>query len=250
MKRILRTLSRLNRDSLPHYTRIALQSLRERFSTTLSWISCLWWGIKLGPQCTFVGRAWFARCRGSTIEIGERCRFLSAATSNHHGINRPCMLSTLCPEAILKVGRDVGMSGAVVCCATRVEIGDRVLLGANTTVTDTDSHPVDYRMRFPVMFGEAPEAVETEISSAPIIIGDDVFIGMHTLILKGVSIGRGTVVGAGSVVSRSLPAYCIAAGNPAKPLRYLESSSTLETCDNDRPKAEQSTDQSVQIPSQ
>jgi acetyltransferase-like isoleucine patch superfamily enzyme len=56
----------------------------------------------------------------------------------------------------------------------------------------------------------------------PISIGDDVFIGMHSLIMKGVTIGRGTVVGAGSVVTKSLPSYCVAAGNPATILRYLE----------------------------
>ncbi len=216
------TARQVDRDSLPHYTRIALQLVRERLSTALARLACRWWGIKLGANCSFVGQARFARCRGSTIEIGDHGRFLSAVASNLHGLDRPCMLSTLSPGAALTIGRDVGMSGTVVCCATRVRIGDRVMLGANSTITDTDSYPVDYRQRFPQVYGEASESVETEVASAPIIIEDDVFIGMHTLILKGVTIGRGAVVGAGSVVARDLPAYCIAAGNPAKPLKYLE----------------------------
>jgi len=213
---------RVDRDSLPHYTRVALQLVRERLSTLFSRLACRWWGVKLGANCSFVGHARFARCRGSTIDIGDDCRFLSAVASNLHGLDRPCMLSTLSPGAALIIGRDVGMSGTVVCCATHVHIGDRVMLGANSTITDTDSHPVDYRQRFPMVYGAAPEAVETEVASAPIIIEDDVFIGMHMLILKGVTIGRGAVVGAGSVVARDLPAYCIAAGNPAKPLKYLD----------------------------
>lgn len=227
MSRLSQALLQLSRDSLPHYTRIALQLVAERLSTVLTRLVCRWWRIKLGGNCSFVGVARFARCRASNIEIGSHGRFLSAVVSNFHGLNRPCMLSTLKPGAALIVGRDVGMSGTVVCCATRVKIGDRVMLGANTTITDTDSHPIDYRMRFPNVYGEAPEAVETAVSSAPVIIEDDVFVGMHTLILKGVTIGRGTVIGAGSVVSRSLPAYCIAAGNPARPLRYREGDSTL-----------------------
>lgn len=229
MRRLIQAISRLNGESLPHYTRIALLLLREVLSTTLSRLSSRWWGIKLGPNCTFGGRARFARCRGSTIEIGASGRFLSAEASNQHGLNRSCMLSTLKPGAALIVGREVGMSGTVVCCATRVEIGDRVMLGANTTVTDTNSHPIDYRTRFPGTYGEAPGAVESEVATAPVIIGDDVFIGMHTLILKGVTIGRGTVVGAGSVVTRSLPANCIAAGNPARPLKYIETLVTPDT---------------------
>jgi acetyltransferase-like isoleucine patch superfamily enzyme len=101
------------------------------------------------------------------------------------------------------------------------------MLGANTTITDTDSHPLDFQKRSPDFYGEPLEAAVTEVATAPIIIGEDVFIGMHTLILKGVTIGRGTVVGAGSVVSKSLPEHCIAAGNPAKPLRYINPPSTV-----------------------
>lgn len=226
--RILQALRQVNSDSLPHYTRIALQLIWERHSTLLTRLACNWWGVKLGAKCSFVGCTRIARCRGSHIEIGDGGRFLSRVASNLHGLDRPCMLSTLKPGAILKVGGEVGMSGAVVCCATRVEIGDRVMLGANTTVTDTDSHPVDFRMRYPHFYGQPPEAVETEVSTAPVIIEDDVFVGMHTLILKGVTIGRGTVVGAGSVVSRSLPSNCIAAGNPAEPLKCLNQTGELE----------------------
>lgn len=229
MNRIVRILRKLDRDNLPHYTRCAVQLLWEKFTTLLTRISSQWWGVTLGPHCAFVGCARFIRSRGSSIAIGKNGRFLSAEASNRHGLNRACMLSTLKPGAVLIIGDNVGMSGTVVCCATRVEIGNRVMLGANTTVTDTDSHPLDYRKRFPAVYGEAPESVATEVLSAPIIIGDDVFIGMHTLILKGVSIGPGTVVGAGSVVSRSLPAHCIAAGNPAKPLKYFETCETTES---------------------
>lgn len=132
------------------------------------------------------------------------------------------MITTLRPDAVIRVGDDAGLSGSVICAAERVEIGNRVMLGANTTVTDTNSHPLDYRKRYPHAYNEPSIAVETEVGTAPVVIEDDVFIGMHTLVLKGVTIGRGSVVGAGSVVSKSLPRFCIAVGNPAKPLKFLE----------------------------
>lgn len=57
--------------------------------------------------------------------------------------------------------------------------------------------------------------------SSPIIIEDDVFIGMNCLILKGVTIGARSIIAAGSVVTKSIPSDCIAAGNPAKVIKHL-----------------------------
>jgi acetyltransferase-like isoleucine patch superfamily enzyme len=88
-----------------------------------------------------------------------------------------------------------------------VVLGDRVLIGANVTLADTDFHPL------------TPEGRAADINAgkhAPIHISDDVFVGMNSLILKGVTIGQGSVVGAGSVVTRDVPARTIVAGNPAR----------------------------------
>jgi acetyltransferase-like isoleucine patch superfamily enzyme len=63
-----------------------------------------------------------------------------------------------------------------------------------------------------------------------IIIEDDVWIGANTIVLKGVNIGRGAIIGAGAVVTKSIPSMAIAVGIPAKPLRYREASqSNLKT---------------------
>ena len=88
--------------------------------------------------------------------------------------------------------------------AERIVIGDRVQVGANSTIVDTDFHPLTAAERARDFLAGA---------HAPIIIEDDVFIGMNSLILKGlvlsrvevVTIGRGSVVGAGSVVTRNVP---------------------------------------------
>jgi acetyltransferase-like isoleucine patch superfamily enzyme len=103
------------------------------------------------------------------------------------------------------------MSGAVLVAADRIELGDRVALGANVFVVDTDFHPLgltdDAQQHTP--YGAAK----------PVIIESDVFIGMNSVILKGVTIGKGSVVGANSVVWNSLSPGSVVGGNPARILR-------------------------------
>jgi len=107
------------------------------------------------------------------------------------------------------------LTGSVIVAEDHVSVGNRVLIGANVTITDTDFHPLD------------PQERQEDINagrSAPITIGDDVFIGMNSLILKGVAIGDGSVVGAGSVITQDVPAHTIVAGNPASVIRVLQNS--------------------------
>jgi len=217
----------ISRRDIPHYVRIVAQKFHERLSTAAMRLTAWYWGIALGHGSQFVGSASLVRCRGSRIEIGAYGRFLSATRLNRHGLNRPVMVTTLRPKAEIVIGSHVGMSGTVVCAAESVHIGDRVMLGANTTITDTDSHPIDYRMRFPVNHGLDPRFADTETHVAPVVLEDDVFVGMHSIILKGVTIGRGAVVAAGSVVTKSVLPGEIVGGAPARVIgtssqEYLE----------------------------
>ncbi len=126
------------------------------------------------------------------------------------------MISTLRPGAAIEIGSGAGMSGTVICAATSVRISDRVMLGGNTTVTDTDSHPLDFRERFAAHHGLDPRLADSATAVAPVVIEDDVFVGMHAIILKGVTIGQGAVIAAGSVVSRDVPPGAIVGGVPAR----------------------------------
>jgi acetyltransferase-like isoleucine patch superfamily enzyme len=93
-----------------------------------------------------------------------------------------------------------------LCAALSIRIGERCLIGADVVIVDTDFHALDAARR---------DAGWTAIGCAPVEIGDDVFIGTRAIVLKGVCIGRGAVVGAGSVVTRSVPEFAVVAGNPA-----------------------------------
>lgn len=88
-----------------------------------------------------------------------------------------------------------------------VHIGDRVLIAAHTAITSLTHDYTHECMRF------AP------IIASPIIIEDDVWIGSNVVIMPGIKIGEGSVIGAGSIVTKNIPPFCIAVGNPAKVIK-------------------------------
>jgi acetyltransferase-like isoleucine patch superfamily enzyme len=104
------------------------------------------------------------------------------------------------------------MTGGALCASGRITIGNNVAVGANSVIIDTDFHPLRPEDR---------RLMPAEGKTADVIIEDDVFIGMSCLILKGVRIGRGSLIGAGSVVTKNVPPGMIVAGNPAQIVREL-----------------------------
>lgn len=189
------------------------------------YVTKLWWlvrsrlkfaekGMKLGRKVSFHGVPIVFHCDGSTISVGDRVGMCSDSRHTALGVAHPVILRTLRPGATLSIGADSGLSGTTICAARSVRIGERCLIGADVMITDTDFHPL------------APEGrryrSELHARAEPIEIEDDVFIGARVIILPGVRIGTGSVVGAGSVVTRDIPAYSVCAGNPARVIRNLE----------------------------
>jgi len=169
------------------------------------------WGIEMSGGCRFYGRPIFRRAPRSSIVIGKHCRFRSRPTSNLIGINRPCIVATLRENARIRIGEGCGFSGTTIGSAVSIIIGNNVICGANTTITDTDWHHVDpSRRRDPV-----------DVPASPVVFEDNVWLGLNAIVLKGVTIGRNSVIAAGSVVTRSIPANVIAGGVPARVLRPL-----------------------------
>lgn len=164
-------------------------------------------GVPWGRRWRIFGMPILQRHRGSEIRLGDGLELRSTPESNPLRPFQPVVLSTRRRGALIQVGEDCGATGAVLVADERIEVGDRVLLGANVLITDTDFHPLD-----PAVRRQAPQ----EGAHAPVVIEDDVFVGTQAVILKGVHIGRGAVVGAGAVVTRAVPAGAIVAGNPAR----------------------------------
>jgi acetyltransferase-like isoleucine patch superfamily enzyme len=182
------------------------------------WAPCLrarfaWHGIAWGAGWRIYGAPLIQRHRGSRIVIGDRFEMRNWRSSNPLGVAHPGILATWSAAAAIVIGDDVGMTGVTVCAESGITIGNRVLIGANAVIADTDFHPLH-----PVERRMAPGHGAT----LPIEIADDCFLGMHVLVLKGARIGRGAVVGAGSVVTGDVPPGAIVAGNPARPIGVVD----------------------------
>lgn len=162
-------------------------------------------GIAWGRGWRFFGVPIIQKHRASHMQFGDGLQLRSTVRSNPLGANHPVVLCTWQSGAVLQVGRNLAMTGGSIIAAERIVIGDNVNVGANTIIMDTDFHPLD---------ADARRLDSAPAQTAPIIIEDDVFIGMNCLILKGVTLGRGSVIGAGSVVTKDVPPHTIVAGNP------------------------------------
>lgn len=101
-------------------------------------------------------------------------------------------------EAVLKIGRNVRMSSVSIWVKNRISIGDFVTIGANCSILDSNMHELDYLRR-------REESLEFAPESSPVVICDDVFIGMNCIILKGVTIGKRAIISANSVVHKNVP---------------------------------------------
>jgi acetyltransferase-like isoleucine patch superfamily enzyme len=145
----------------------------------------------------------------SKIIIGDDCRLVSRTRDTALGVKHPIILRTLRDGSCLRIGREVRASGLTVCAAKLVEIGDRVVIGADTVIADTDFHSLDPGLRSSAHDGLS--AVCKQVT-----IGNDVFIGGSCMILKGATVGDGAVIGAASVVTRHVPPGAVVAGNPAR----------------------------------
>lgn len=113
----------------------------------------------------------------------------------------------------LQIGNNVGISNSTIVCQNRIEIGDYVFVGGGCKIWDTDFHSID-----PI---ERRHNGDKQVKTAPIKIGDYAFIGGCSIILKGVSIGKNSIIAAGSVVTKSIPDDEIWGGNPANYIKKL-----------------------------
>ena len=166
--------------------------------------------IRIGAGCFIERKDSFARCRSArqpAILLGDRVTVYTWTTFNIE------------PSGVVEVGDDTLLVGAIFMCAERITIGKRVVVSYHVTVADSDFHPRDPALRKQDAIANAPQGDKSRrppLVARPVVIEDDVWIGIGAIVLKGVRIGRGARIGAGAVVASDVPAGAIVAGNPAK----------------------------------
>ena len=149
--------------------------------------------------------------RKGTLSIGKNVIFNSYTDHSWYC----CCKLWIMKNAELTIGDNSGMNGVMVYCNTKVSIGNYVKIGGGTRISDSNHHSIDYIER------RNPEADSAHALSSPIVIGNDVFIGANCYIGKGVTIGDRSIIAAGSVVVKSIPADEIWGGNPAKYIKRI-----------------------------
>lgn len=119
--------------------------------------------------------------------------------------------------------------GCLISCADSVEIGSFTLIGHGVHIFDNDTHPIQWQARLndwqAIVDGQ--KQLKPKIGSGPVVIGENVWIGFNSIILKGVTIGARSVVAAGSVVTKDVPADVVVGGNPAQVIKYFDETREL-----------------------
>ena len=169
--------------------------------------------IKYGHGLMLKGIPVMFKTNGAHLEIGENVTIRSSFLSNLVGLYSRTIIVSRTSEAVIKIGDNVGISGATLYARKGIEIGDNTLIGGNVKILDNDFHPIDIEAR--------NADIKEKICIKPIKIGMNCFIGCNSIILKGTELGEGCVVGAGAVVSGKYEDGCVIAGNPAKVIKRI-----------------------------
>jgi len=179
-------------------------------------IVCIW---KLKGNCVDFssfrsgGIPYVMVAHGGHMTIGKNFAMNNGINHNPIGMPQPCTFF-VDYGCSLKIGDNVGVSQTAIIAHADITIGDNVKIGGGTCIYTTDFHSLDSKIR---ASGEDMKCRKC----VPVTIEDNVFIGARCIVLKGVTIGINSIVGAGSVVTKSIPANQIWAGNPARFIRNI-----------------------------
>lgn len=149
---------------------------------------------------------------GGRIEVGEDCLLWAR-------------LITQRPGSQIRIGRNCFINGGCVIEAfDSIAIGDDLLMGPGAAIVDGRSHSTNWAERFGdlELWRRTGQVNVQHLKTAPVVIGDGVWIGANAIVLPGVAIGDGATIGAASVVTKSVPEFTVWAGNPARQVGIVD----------------------------
>lgn len=164
-------------------------------------------GLELGGDVYFKGMPSIGIARGARIRIGRGVMINSSNAGYHVNMHSPVKLLADRPGASIGIGEETRIHGSCIHAYNAISIGKRCLIAANCQIIDCNGHELS--------FDDVDARIHTSSEGKPVVIEDAVWIGANSIVLPGVRIGRGSVVGAGSVVVKDVPPMVVVAGNPA-----------------------------------
>ena len=133
-----------------------------------------------------------------------------------------CFITFEKSNSRIHIGAETFIGKSNLAVASKITIGNNVLISSGVTITDHNSHSLIYSQRKDdVLDWKNNKKDWSNVVIKPVIISDKVWIGFNSIILKGVTIGEGAIVAAGSVVTKNVGAWTIVGGNPAKIIREI-----------------------------
>ncbi|WP_282597692.1 acyltransferase [Bacillus sp. REN3] len=151
---------------------------------------------------------------GSFLELGENVTLNSSNRGYHLNLYSPTKLLADKEGAKIIIGDNTRIHGTCIHAYNQIKIGSNCLIAANCNIFDGNGHDIS--------FENVSNRIHTIGTSNPINIEDNVWIGAGSLILPGVNIGNGSIVAAGSVVTKNVAPYSIVGGNPAKLIKQWQ----------------------------
>ena len=183
-----------------------LRKIRNFITISLNRIFFKLKNIKYGNNLRAYGFIKICGCR-KKLNIGDNCILRSGLRTNPLGGSKQIVI--YCGNnGKISIGNNVGISNSCIRCEKSVKIEDNVLIGGDCKIYDCDMHSI--------LFDDRMKTPDTNKKSSEIVLKNGCWIGAHSIILKGVTIGERSIVGAGSVVTKSNPNDEIWGGNPAR----------------------------------
>ncbi|GEC58300.1 acetyltransferase-like isoleucine patch superfamily enzyme [Bradyrhizobium japonicum] len=184
------------------------RAVTDAIDGVLGWRSRFSGAVRVGRGSTIAWRR-IRRAAGNDLSVGEGSIVHADINFEETG-------------GRIQIGSRTFIGRSNLVCYRSLTIGDDVIMSWGITIVDHDSHSIDWMdRRNDVREWAARRKNWDKIANAPVVISDRAWIGFNVSILKGVSIGTGAVIGACSVVTRDIPPYSLAVGNPARVIRLL-----------------------------
>ena len=168
-------------------------------------------GLKASDTLKIKGRPIIQISNLAKVVIGDNVTLNSRNYGYHVNMHSPVKLMADRENAVIKIGNNTRINGACLHAYNRIEVGNNCLIAANVQIFDANGHEIS--------FENPVNRINTSSNGKPIIIEDNVWIGLNAIVLPGVRIGQGAVIGANTIVDKDVPPMVVFAGNPGKVVR-------------------------------